>query len=226
MKPTAVPPAELLVGSAEAAFIADLDPKDLHRVVDESVLPSDLFSRTNDARHFARLSAAIARFYFDASGDLSKACRLRVIEAVMERLRPRENLSSILALAGPLSSIDWAIHAAALTVDLRDFVFHAAERANRARSAVNLVVEDPEILGGVPVFRGTRVPIDVAINTVTSGAAWTRLKESYPFLSEDHVDAANVYAVIRPRRGRPTKPDPAAKGWKLTSTRRIPAPRP
>ena len=43
-------------------------------------------------------------------------------------------------------------------------------------------------------------------------------------MTGDHVDAANSYSVIRPRRGRPVKVDPATKGWKVKSVRRI-APR-
>ncbi len=217
-----LPPSEVLVGAAEAAFIADLDPRELHRVMDESVLPDDLMLRT-ESRQFARLSAAVARFYFDTADELSKAMRVDIIERLMERLRPRENLAAILSLAGPLSSIDWSFHSPYLTVDLRGAVEHAAERAGRARNAVKLVVEDADVLGGRPSFHGTRVGIDVAIGAPTSGAGWERLKASYPFLTEDHVDAANVYAVIRPRRGRPVKP--AAKAWKVKSRRRIPATR-
>ncbi len=217
-----VPPAEVLVGAAEAAFIADLDPKDLHRVIDESVLPDDLMSRS-ESRQFARLSAALARFYFDTANELSKAIRLQVIETLMVRLRPRENIAAILSLAGPLSSIDWSFHSGCLTVDLKSVIEHAAQRSVRARNSLRLVVEDPDVLGGRATFRGTRVPIDVAIGATTSGAGWARLKESYPFLTEDHVDAANVYSVIRPRRGRPPKAEPAPKGWKVKSTRRIAA---
>lgn len=224
MTTLSMPPTEMLVGAAEAAFIADLDPKELHRVVDESVLPDDLMERAAESRQFARLSAAVARFYFDTANELSKAMRVDIIEKLMERLRPRANVATILALAGPLSSIDWSFRSGYVTVDLRGAIEHAAERAARARSALKVVVEDPEVLGGRPVFRGTRVSIDVAIGAPTSGAAWTRLKASYPFLTEDHVDAANVYSVIRPRRGRPAKTEPASK-WKVKNTRRIPAKR-
>lgn len=221
MKTTSTPSTDALVGAAEAAFIADLDPKELHRVVDESVLPDDLMER-GGARQFARLSGAIARFYFDTAEALSKATRLEIIEKVMERLRLRENLAAVLSLAGPLSSIDWSFRSDYFIVDLRPAVEHAAERAARARNAVNLVVEDADILAGRPTFRGTRVPIDVVIGAPTTGPAWKRLQDSYPFLTEDHVDAANVYAVIRPRRGRPAKVEPAAKAWKVKSSRRIP----
>jgi uncharacterized protein (DUF433 family) len=217
-----MPTADSLVGAAEAAFIANLDPKELHRVVDESVLPADLMQRAVEARKFARLGAALARFYFDTADELSKAMRVEVMSRLMDRLRTRDNLGAILSLAGPLSSIDWSFRSGYLTVDLRDAIEQAAVRAARASNALRLVVEDTEVMGGKPTFRGTRVPIDVAVGAPTAGAAFIRLQESYPFLTVDHVDAATVYSVIRPRRGRPAGTTPPGSAWKVKSSRRLP----
>jgi uncharacterized protein (DUF433 family) len=217
-----IPPSEALIGAAEAAFIADLDQKELHRVVDEDVLPDDLLARAAESRRFARLGAAVARFYFATSDELTKAMRVDVIEQVMRRLRGRANLGAILALQGPLTSLDWSVRTPSVTVDLLPSIEDSAARAARAKAALGFVVEDDDVLGGRPTFRGTRVPIDVAIGASPSGAAWERLRASYPFLTPDHVDAANVYAVIRPRRGRPPRASESA-GWKRASTRRIAA---
>ncbi len=225
MKTAPRPPADVLVGAAEAAFIAGLDPKELHRVVDETVLPADLLDRRAVSRRFARLSAALARFYFDTAHELTKTARIEVIERLVERLRTQENREALLGLAGPLAAFDWSLRLGDLTVDLRNAVRSAAERAVRARNALALVVEDPDMLGGRPTFRGTRVPIDVAIGAATAGESWDRLRRSYPFLTEDHVDAANVYAVIRPRRGRPARSARGAKHWRVRSTHRVPASR-
>lgn len=211
-------PDHVLVGAAEAAFIADLDPKDLNRVVDETVLPAELISRATDSRRYAPLGAAFARFYFDQAQALTKGARVAIIERAMELLRPRESLVAILGLSGPLSTIDWSMRLGDVTVNLANAIVRAAERSDRSRKARALVVESGDVLGGRPVFQGTRIPIDVAVGAPTSGPAWDRLKRAYPSLTPDHVDAANVYAVISPRRGRPAKNGK----WKLLSTRRIP----
>lgn len=217
-----LPPADSLVGAAEAAFIADLDAKELHRVVDESVLP-DVLLRRDDARRFARLGAALAKFYFDTADELSKAVRVDVITKLVERLLGRENAGDILGLVGPaLALVDWTVHLDYVVVDVKRAIEPAMERATRARHAAQLVVEDPDVLGGRPTFRGSRVPIDTVIGAPTTGPAWERLRASYPFLTADHIDAANIYSVIHPRRGRPAK-EPPAKAWKLKSSRRIPA---
>lgn len=217
---TTIDPA--LVGTAEAAFIADRDPRELHRLVDEAVL-GELVEK-GESRRFFRLGAALAKFYLDTADDLSKAVRVRAIDKVMGRLRDRTNLDAILGLSGPLGSIDWALHFDYFTVDLGTLVEAAAERSRRALDARRLIVEDPDVLGGRPTFRGTRIAIDVAVGAPTTGGAWDRLCLSYPMLTPDHVDAANVYSVIRPRRGRPPRAlegATIASGWRLRSTRRI-----
>lgn len=219
---TALPPSPAFVGAAEAAFIADLDPKALHRVVDESVLPNELLGSGGEGRQFVRFAAAMARFYFEAAENLSKSMRLEVIRRVTELLRSRDNAEDILRLTGPLSTIDWAIRTGYVTVDLRGAVVDSAARAERATNALRLIVEAPDTLGGRPTFKGTRVPIDVAVGAPSSGPAFERMRASYPFLTAAHIDAANVYSVIRPRRGRPLKLERSAARWKPKSTRRIP----
>ncbi len=55
------------------------------------------------------------------------------------------------------------------------------------------VVVDPEVMGGWPVFVGTRVPASMVVGMVDSGASWAELVAYYPFLTEAHVAAASAY---------------------------------
>ena len=52
------------VSAAEIAFMADLTDKEINRLVDDEVLPSDLVLRDH-GRRFAPLTAPFANFYFD-----------------------------------------------------------------------------------------------------------------------------------------------------------------
>lgn len=61
----------------------------------------------------------------------------------------------------------------------------------------DLVTTDPEIMRGVPVFAGTRVPIDIVLASVARGTDWNRLVASYPFLTDDHVVAAKAVMESR-----------------------------
>jgi uncharacterized protein (DUF433 family) len=48
----------------------------------------------------------------------------------------------------------------------------------------DVIVRDPEILGGRPVFRGTRVPVEVLFENLEDGLSIDEIIASYPSLSK------------------------------------------
>ncbi len=53
----------------------------------------------------------------------------------------------------------------------------------------NVIVRDPEILGGRPVFRGTRVPVEILFENLEDGLSINEIIESYPSLNKEDVIA-------------------------------------
>ena len=53
----------------------------------------------------------------------------------------------------------------------------------------NLVEIDPEKLGGTPVFRGTRVPIQNLFDSLESGETLEQFLEQYPTVESEQVKA-------------------------------------
>ncbi len=51
----------------------------------------------------------------------------------------------------------------------------------------NLINKDPEILGGTPVFSGTRVPIRILIEYLEAGDRLDDFLESYPTVSRNQA---------------------------------------
>jgi uncharacterized protein (DUF433 family) len=51
----------------------------------------------------------------------------------------------------------------------------------------SVIVRDPDILGGRPVFRGTRVPVEVLFENLEDGLSIEEIVESYPSLSKDDL---------------------------------------
>ena len=49
------------------------------------------------------------------------------------------------------------------------------------------VVRDPEVLGGLPVFRGTRVPIRNLFDYLVRGATVEEFLEDFPTVSFEQV---------------------------------------
>jgi uncharacterized protein (DUF433 family) len=71
---------------------------------------------------------------------------------------------------------------------------------HRAR---RLIVSDPDIMGGEPVFRGTRVPVHIIAKLVAQGSTQAELLESYPRVTAEMIRLAPIYAAACPLRGHP-----------------------
>ena len=49
------------------------------------------------------------------------------------------------------------------------------------------IVRDPDVLGGTPVFRGTRVPVRILIEHLEAGDRLDDFLESYPTVSRSQA---------------------------------------
>lgn len=54
----------------------------------------------------------------------------------------------------------------------------------------NAVIKDPDILGGEPIFRGTRVPFKVLTDYLEGGATLDEFLEQYPSVARELAVAA------------------------------------
>lgn len=54
----------------------------------------------------------------------------------------------------------------------------------------SVVVSDPEILGGTPCFRGTRVPVDSLIDYLEAGDSLDEFLDNVPSVSREAAIAA------------------------------------
>ncbi len=68
-----------------------------------------------------------------------------------------------------------------------------------------MVVRDPDIMRGTPVFRSTRIPVDLVADMLAQGATAEEILEGYPTLSKERIALAPFYMRAFPRRGRPSR---------------------
>ena len=59
------------------------------------------------------------------------------------------------------------------------------------------IVIDPKIMVGKPVIKGTRLTVEIIVEKVAYGATIDDLKKDYPFLEEEDIRAALLYAAMR-----------------------------
>lgn len=178
---------ETLFTPTEAAVLTGLPLKAVNNAIDKntvSAVASDEGGRLLDAR--ALVSLSIERRL--SAGIATPELRRKVFDALAEA--PRNAVS----LEGGLIKIDLREPRRALAAALREL-----------RRAKRLVVTDPEILAGDPVFRGTRVPVHMIAELVAQGSTPANLREAYPRLTAEMIRLAPVYAAAYPLRGRPRR---------------------
>ena len=78
-----------------------------------------------------------------------------------------------------------------------------ADRYARLRD--KWITTDPEIRGGEPIIRGSRVSVHTLAERLTHGESDEILDEDFPHIPKEARDVAVVYARTHPRRGRPRK---------------------
>jgi len=68
-----------------------------------------------------------------------------------------------------------------------------------------MVASDPEIMRGTPVYKGTRIPVDLVADMLAQGATPDEILEGYPTLNKERIAIAPFYMRAFPRRGRPSR---------------------
>jgi len=53
----------------------------------------------------------------------------------------------------------------------------------------------PDVMLGKPVFKGTRIPVELVLRKLGEGATEAEVLEAYPRLTRDHLQAAVLYAA-------------------------------
>lgn len=51
----------------------------------------------------------------------------------------------------------------------------------------SIIISDPEILGGIPVFKGTRVPVKNLFNYLEAGDSVDEFIEDFDYISKESV---------------------------------------
>jgi uncharacterized protein (DUF433 family) len=178
---------DALFTPTEAAVLTGLSLKAVNNAIDKktvSAIAGEEGSRLLDARALVSLSVERRLPASIATPEL----RRKVFDALAEA--PRNTVS----LQGGLLKVDLREPRRALAASLRDL-----------RRARRLVISDPEILGGDPVFRGTRVPVHMIAELAAQGSTRAELIEGYPRLTAEMIRLAPVYAAAYPLRGRPRR---------------------
>lgn len=211
----------------ETAVVALVSVRDVNRVIDEKILPEALYAVGRDrTRRLLIDSCVFISFYFETSNRLTAEERTRTITTAMP-LRELPEWRNFLTASGKASlRDDWiehrfSIHEEFLTINLAPFLKRTRERLSRLFAARELVIEDPSILSGTPVMRGTRIPVYDVASSVSAGLPLERIRRAYPGLSDNDIELASIYVEANPPRGRPRRATEPPPGSVIVAANRV-----
>jgi len=208
-----MPPLDEHLTATEAAVVAHVSVRDVNRAIDENILPSGFF-RAGVERAVLAAGCPLIAFYFESAERLTSRERLWAIERASSRLKKS-------GVRATRSDEDWIFRDEFLSIDLAPFVRRTVERLARLTQARAAVVVSPDVLGGTPVIRGTRVPVRDVAASVAAGLPAERILAAYPGLDAEKIELASIYAQAAPPRGRPRRAAGPPRGAKVVTDRRM-----
>lgn len=172
----------------EAAVLTRLPVKVVHNAIDKKTIPA--FAGKKEG-HATRLL------------DLRALMSLTLERRLADRFVPQARREVFDALAEARNTV--TLEGGFLKIDLREPRRELATSLRELRRARQLVANDPDIMGGEPVFRGTRIPVHLIASLLEQGESAVDLYEGYPRLTPEMVRVAPLYAAAYPPRGRPRR---------------------
>lgn len=177
----------------EAAVVAGVTVAKINRAIDRKILPAQLYDIA-ESRTLRKEACLWIAFYFETADCLKPAARLRAIQEGFDRCASWREMRSCRVA-----------ESRAVEISFSRIWEDADRRLTELIEARKMVVEDPEILRGTPVIKGTRIPVYDVASLVDAGASAQELLTLYPRLHRRHFELASLYAKANPRLGRPKR---------------------
>jgi uncharacterized protein (DUF433 family) len=189
-----------LMTANEAASVTGVPLRQVHRIIDAGLLGGAV-KRRHNARLLARNALVGLKLAHETADVLTPESRRAVVATLIRR--PRQSM----------------IRADVVVVDARPAAKAVRSGLDQLAKARRLVVSVPDVLGGSPVFKGTRIPVHDIADMLANGDDSGAIARAYPQLDRDRVRLAAVYALAYPRRGRPrTKQAGRSRAAKASET--------
>ena len=179
---TGLAEAELTV--AEAAFVAGVSAETINREIDAKIIPAKGTERK--VRGADLFYLAVIRDVRNHLGpSLRKSFRRAICEAAVGGEREAHYRHFVFSMTA-----------------LREELLTGFSRLER--TVGQHVEQNPGVLSGEPVLKGTRLAVRHIADLLRQGATIQEIKEDYD-LSDSQVEAARIYDVTHPKRGRPIR---------------------
>ncbi len=175
---------------AEAAAVSGLGLKAVNNLIDKHIV--DVARPTGGGRaarrYLTHSHLLCMRLEHFLAGSLPVERRQQLFEEVAARPNTR------------MVKANSVLH-----IDVAEARREVDDRVRDLEAAEAEIHSDPAVLGGEPVFKGTRIPVYGVAAMLDAGTAEDELLLGYPKLDARRLALARLWAAAHPRRGRPKR---------------------
>ncbi len=189
---------------AEAAVVSQIGIKAVHNAIDKRIVDTvsgGAPAKTVRRRALTGEGLLRLKLWYGVGSTLAADRRQRLFEAI------KAEPAAKTVRADDLLIIDVAEARKQLNARIRDL--------DEAEATIGRV---KGVMGGEPVFKGTRIPVRTITAMLAQGADEEDLLEGYPSLTARMIELARIWTAAHPTRGRPKKL--SDQGLKVTSSKR------
>jgi uncharacterized protein (DUF433 family) len=174
---------------AQAAAVTGLSLPAVHKAIEYRLIRPKV---VREGRSLYRLLSKPQVLYLQLEANGLRCLPLATRRQIARAVEQTPDLDIIAALPGGV-----------LLVQAKSARKQMEGALRRLAQAERMIVSDPEIMKGTPVYRGTRIPVHAIADMLGQGTPAEEILEGYPALTREAVELAAVYAKAFPRRGRP-----------------------
>jgi uncharacterized protein (DUF433 family) len=190
---------------AQASALANLPLPAVHKLIERRLIrPRRLRTGRSIQRMLSREQVLYLRLEAEGVRLLPMASR----RAIAKKIEASPGIDALVLTEG-----------SALVIQVKPVRRELDRELKKFDRAASAVISDPEIMRGTPVYRGTRIPVELVADMLHQGVKPEEILEGYPALDREKVDLAPFYLQAFPRRGRPAS-RPWAKREPTDATRR------
>ncbi|HEX5308072.1 MAG TPA: DUF433 domain-containing protein [Solirubrobacteraceae bacterium] len=177
----------MTINRREAAQLSGASPTTVKKALDQRVIPV----KRSGSRHGIEIA------------DVPVLTMLGELTEMRLALKHKRRVRAWLHSPKPTRELQLA---PALILRRVDTVEQARRRAERyARLRAKWIASDPDIKGGEPVIKGSRVSVHTLADRIATGEDPVILAEDFPHIPAEAREVALQYARANPRRGRPKR---------------------
>src|SRR5882762_11372231 len=189
---------------AQASAVANLPLPAVHKLIERRLIRP---RRLRTGRSIQRMLSREQVLYLRLEAEGVRLLPIAARRVIAKKIETSPEIDVVLVTEG-----------SALLIQVKAVRHELDQELKKLERAENMITCDPETMRGTPVYRGTRIPVELIADMLSQGTSPEEILEGYPALDRERVELAPLYVQAFPRRGRPAS-RPSAKRKPIRASR-------